>query len=69
MASLPAGAEFSCRPSLLAASEEGLELEVEVEDSEPDFLDRLIEVVPDTPKKAAETPKKDAGSDDMDFFT
>ena len=43
--------------------------EVEVEDAEPDFLDRLIEVVPIEQPKAAETPKKDAGSDDMDFFS
>lgn len=43
--------------------------EVEVEDSEPDFLDRLIEVVPIEQPKAAETPKKNDSSDDMDFFS
>lgn len=39
---------------------------VEVPDSEPDFLDRLIEVVPDVQPKA-EQPKK--ASDDVDFFS
>lgn len=41
--------------------------DVPVEDSEPDFLDRLVEIVPIETPKAAEKPKK--SSDDMDFFS
>jgi hypothetical protein len=42
--------------------------EVEIEDVEPDFLDRLIEVVEEPQVKAAVEPKKPS-SDDVDFFS